>query len=89
MRGGYYFGNYGKDHSKGLCHSHSMVHMGMREISAAGQARNLVGWFFVRVSNRHLEASGVQAAHKLLAGAADQIEKKRAREAAKRTGPKL
>jgi len=89
LRGGYYFGNYGRDHSKGLCHSHSIVHMGMWEISAAGQARNLVGRFFVRVSNRQLEASGVQAAHKLLAGAADEIEKKRAGEATKRTGPKL
>ena len=43
----------------------------------------------IRLTNRQLEASGVQAAHMRMAQAAAELEKKRAGEAAKRSGPKL
>lgn len=91
LRGGYYHAQQGQDYANGVCHSHSLVHLGLQRLGAmgAGEPTNLIRGFVVRVTNRQLEASGVQASHKQLAAAAGALEKQRAGEAAKRSGPKL
>jgi hypothetical protein len=91
LRGGYYHGQQGNDYVKGVCHSHALVHLGLHRLSVmgAGEPTNLIRGFVVRVSNRQLEASGVQASHKQIAAAAGALQKERAGEAAKRSGPKL
>lgn len=91
LRGGYYHAQQGSDYANGVCHSHALVHLGLQRLGAmgAGEPTNLIRGFVVRVSNRQLEASGVQASHKQIAAAAGALQKQRAGEAAKRSGPKL
>lgn len=91
LRGGYYHAQQGNDYSNGMCHSHALVHLGLQRLGAmgAGEPTNLIRGFVLRVSNRQLEASGVQASHKQIAAAADALQKERAGEATKRSGPKL
>ncbi len=91
LRGGYYHAQQGNDYANGVCHSHALVHLGLQRLGAmgAGEPTNLIRGFVVRVSNRQLEASGVQASHKQIAAAAGSLQKERAGEAAKRSGPKL
>jgi len=91
LRGGYYHAQQGNDYVKGVCHSHALVHLGLQRLGVmgAGEPTNLIRGFVVRVSNRQLEASGVQASHKQIAAAAGALQKERAGEAAKRSGPKL
>lgn len=91
LRGGYYHAQQGNDYANGVCHSHALLHLGLQRLGAmgAGEPTNLIRGFVVRLSNRQLEASGVQASHKQLAAAAGALQKERAGEAAKRSGPKL
>jgi hypothetical protein len=91
LRGGFYHAQQGNDYANGVCHSHALVHLGLQRLGAmgAGEPTNLIRGFVVRVSNRQLEASGVQASHKQIAAAAGALQKERSGEAAKRTGPKL
>jgi len=77
LKGGYYYSSYGTDPSGGHCHSYTVVQVAMNQ------------GLQIRLTNRQLEASGVQAAHMRMAQAAAELEKKRAGEAAKRSGPKL
>lgn len=77
LKGGYYYSSYGKDPSGGHCHSYTVVQVAMNQ------------GLQIRLTNRQLEASGVQAAHTQMAQAAAELEKKRAGEAAKRGAPKL
>jgi hypothetical protein len=89
LRGGYYHGSYGRDHHAGTCHSHAILHVGLQPASGSGPGRGMARGFVMRASNRQLEASGVQAAHTLLAKAAGELERKHNAEASKRGGPKL
>jgi hypothetical protein len=89
LKGGYYFSNYGRDTRNGTCQSYSVVHVRLPELASIGQAQGLVRGMLIRVSNRQLEASGVQASHAQLVQAADALEEERKSEAAKRAGPEL
>lgn len=77
LKSGYYYSSRGTDPAGGHCNSYTVVQAAMNQ------------GLQIRVANRQLEASGVQAAHMRMAQATAELEKKRAGEPAKRSGPKL
>ena len=89
LKGGYYYGTGGMGSPGGACHTHSLLDVYYTHAIPAGSAADLMIGMTMGVYNRHLEASGVTAAHTHLMDEVGKLNDKRREQENQRGGMKF
>jgi hypothetical protein len=89
LKGGYYYGTGGYGSPGGVCHTHSVLDVHYLHAVPAGSAADLMISMTMGAYNRHLEASGVTAAHTNLMAEVAKVNDKRRQEENQRGGMKF
>ena len=89
LKGGYYYGTGGYGSPGGVCHTHSLIDVYYTHATPAGSSADLMMSMTMGVYNRHLEASGVTAAHTHLMEEVAKLNNQRRQEENQRGGMKF